>query len=197
MSSNLIVKSLHSKYEVKFIDSFKKEIIKNNKENNFYIIDLKIYKLNEIFFKNKISKNKTLLIKSNESSKLFSKMDFFAKKLVGLKINSKSTLNLIGGGVIQDIGAFLSSILFRGISYNFFPTTLLAQCDSCIGSKTSINLDKFKNLIGNFWHPKTVYIDFNFLNSLDETSFKSGIGEMCHYFIYNNINYFYHFNCKF
>ena len=38
--------------------------------------------------------------------------------------------------------------------------------------------------------PKKVYIDFKFLASLDNSAKKSGIGEMCHYFIYENIKLF-------
>ena len=56
-----------------------------------------------------------------------------------------------------------SSILFRGVEWVFYPTTLLAQCDSCIGSKTSINLNDKKNLLGTFFPPARVNIDINFL----------------------------------
>ena len=48
----------------------------------------------------------------------------------------------------------------------------------------------YKNLLGNFWPPKSVFIDHNFLKSLDQPSIKSGIGEMCHYFIYGNFKFF-------
>ncbi|NTV09155.1 MAG: hypothetical protein HGA47_00060 [Zoogloea sp.] len=44
--------------------------------------------------------------------------------------------------------------------------TLLAQGDSCIGSKTSINLGDKKNLIGNFYPPDSIFIDPGFLETL-------------------------------
>ena len=54
---------------------------------------------------------------------------------------------MIGGGVVQDISSFGCSIYLRGLKWNFYPTTLLAQADSCIGSKTSIsNICKKLNL---------------------------------------------------
>ncbi|MCG6536478.1 MAG: 3-dehydroquinate synthase, partial [Syntrophales bacterium LBB04] len=80
--------------------------------------------------------------------------------------------------------AFSASIIYRGIEWSFFPTTLLAQADSCIGSKTSINLGDKKNLIGNFYPPADVFIDTTFLNSLAVEDIKSGIGEILHYYLY-------------
>ena len=90
----------------------------------------------------------------------------------------------IGGGIIQDVTAFSASIIYRGIEWSFFPTTLLAQADSCIGSKTSINLGNKKNLIGNFYPPTEIYIDTAFLATLPEADILSGIGEMLHYYYY-------------
>jgi len=88
----------------------------------------------------------------------------------------------IGGGVIQDVAGFTSSILYRGVDWVFFPTTLLAQCDSCIGSKTSINFGRFKNQLGNFYPPAEVHIDLSLLKSLPRRELLSGLGEMAHYY---------------
>ena len=89
----------------------------------------------------------------------------------------------IGGGITQDITAFTSSIMYRGVDWLFYPTTLLAQGDSCIGSKTSINFGAFKNQIGGFYPPNKILINPDFLDSLSDAEMKSGLGEMCHYFI--------------
>ena len=70
----------------------------------------------------------------------------------------------------------------------FFPTTLLAQCDSCIGSKSSINFDQFKNLIGTFNPPNKIFIYNKFLTTLTESEIRSGIGEMLHYFFTDGID---------
>ena len=193
MYKKISVKSSRGNYSVEFIDNFKTNILKNFNSNQIFIIDQKIYNIEKKFFDKKKIKNKSVIIKANEISKSFKKFDKYANLLIDLQIDKNSEINLIGGGVIQDIGSFLSSILFRGIKYNFYPTTLLSQADSCIGSKTSINLNKYKNLIGNFWPPKNIFIDFNFIKTLDLPSIKSGIGEMCHYFIYSDINLFVNF----
>ena len=88
------------------------------------------------------------------------------------------TLISIGGGITQDVTGFVASTLYRGINWIFVPTTLLAQADSCIGSKTSLNYLHFKNTIGTFYPPSDVFIYIPFLNTLEEPYFMSGLGEI-------------------
>ena len=78
--------------------------------------------------------------------------------------------------ILQDLSAQFT----LDIDWEFFPTTLLAQGDSCIGGKTSINFGKFKNQLGNFNPPSNIYIDTSFLKKLNNEDIKSGIGEMSH-----------------
>lgn len=84
----------------------------------------------------------------------------------------------IGGGITQDITGFLASTLYRGINWVFVPTTLLAQADSCIGSKTSLNYRQYKNLIGTFYPPSSVHVYPDFLETQAEVDYFSGLGEM-------------------
>lgn len=84
----------------------------------------------------------------------------------------------IGGGVIQDITCFLAAVLLRGLDWEFVPTTLLAQADSCIGSKSSINVGTLKNIVGTFTPPRRVVINPRVLGTLPEIEVRSGIGEM-------------------
>jgi 3-dehydroquinate synthase len=98
----------------------------------------------------------------------------------GFKRNNR--LVAVGGGVIQDVTAFIASVLFRGVDWFFIPTTLLAQADSCIGSKTSINFGPYKNQLGGFHPPQEIVIDLEFLKTLPEREILSGLGEMAHYF---------------
>jgi len=88
------------------------------------------------------------------------------------------TLISIGGGILQDITGFAASTLYRGINWFYVPTTLLAQADSCIGSKTSLNYLGYKNLVGTFYPPSKVYIYPAFLMSLEKNDFFSGMGEV-------------------
>jgi len=79
---------------------------------------------------------------------------------------------------VQDITCFIASTLLRGLAWRFVPTTLLAQADSCIGSKSSINLGATKNILGTFNPPQTIFIDVGFLETLDEKDIHSGVGEI-------------------
>lgn len=65
----------------------------------------------------------------------------------------------VGGGVIQDVAAFVASIYMRGLAWTYVPTTLLGMVDSCIGGKSSINVGAYKNIVGTFHTPRTVLID--------------------------------------
>ncbi|WP_371647806.1 MULTISPECIES: hypothetical protein [unclassified Streptomyces] len=91
------------------------------------------------------------------------------------------TLYVIGGGTVQDAAAFAASIVHRGARWVFVPTTLLAQGDSCIGSKSSINHRGYKNQLGTFHPPAEVIVDDAFLGTLAPRDVQSGIGEMLHY----------------
>lgn len=65
----------------------------------------------------------------------------------------------LGGGIVQDVAAFCSSIYMRGLTWNYLPTTLLGMADSCIGGKSSINVGDYKNIVGTFYPPRAVQID--------------------------------------
>jgi 3-dehydroquinate synthase len=58
------------------------------------------------------------------------------------------------------------------------PTTLLAMSDSCIGAKTGINFNSYKNQLGFFYSPMKVHISLKFLETLGENDIISGYGEI-------------------
>jgi 3-dehydroquinate synthase len=89
-----------------------------------------------------------------------------------------SMLFVVGGGVIQDLGAFSGAMYKRGLPWTFVPTTLLAQGDSCVGGKTALNHKKTKNLLGLFSAPRRVIIDTGFLLTLRQGDLLSGVGEI-------------------
>jgi len=83
----------------------------------------------------------------------------------------------IGGGALQDLVTLATSIYMRGIRWVYVPTTLMSMLDSCIGGKSSINLGEYKNLIGNFYPPKTIYINPIFLETLSQVDIACGLAE--------------------
>jgi 3-dehydroquinate synthase len=126
-----------------------------------------------------------IVITASEEAKSFTNLTPVIDELIRRRFTKTNRLVAIGGGVVQDITAFVASILFRGVDWLFFPTTLLAQCDSCIGSKTSINFGPYKNQLGSFFPPRKVFIDLSFLETLDARDVRSVLGEMMHYFLVN------------
>lgn len=93
-------------------------------------------------------------------------------------LNRKSLLINLGGGVITDMGAFAASTYMRGIDFVHIPTSLLAMVDACVGGKTGIDLQHYKNHIGTFSHPKGIFIIPELLSSLDEHELRSGFAEI-------------------
>jgi 3-dehydroquinate synthase len=89
-----------------------------------------------------------------------------------------SMLLVVGGGIIQDLGAFAAYLYKRGIPWTLVPTTLLSQGDSGIGGKTALNHHATKNLLGLFSAPRHVQIETGFLAHLPRPDLLSGAGEI-------------------
>ena len=125
----------------------------------------------------------TIGLEAREDQKSYEGLIPVIQELINSGFRKNHRLIGIGGGIIQDITAFIASIMYRGVSWLFFPTTLLAQGDSCIGSKTSINFSEFKNQVGGFYPPNKILINTGFLDTLSKGDLQSGLGEMSHYFV--------------
>ncbi|MGB6410269.1 MAG: 3-dehydroquinate synthase [Candidatus Deferrimicrobiaceae bacterium] len=83
-----------------------------------------------------------------------------------------------GGGVVGDLAGFAAATYLRGIPYVQVPTTLLSQVDSSVGGKTGFNLAEGKNLVGSFHQPRAVFIDPDFLLTLDVRNLRAGMAEV-------------------
>ena len=83
-----------------------------------------------------------------------------------------------GGGVVGDLAGFAAATFLRGIPYVQVPTTLLSQVDSSVGGKTGFNLAEGKNLVGAFHQPRAVFIDPDFLLTLDVRNLRAGMAEV-------------------
>lgn len=144
--------------------------------NSIMIIDRNVYNLYQEYFK-KINQDDLFLFDAVETNKTFDYVKEIYDFLLSKSVKRNLTLISIGGGITQDITGFVASTLYRGINWIFVPTTFLAITDSCIGSKTSLNYDKYKNLMGTFYPPSKIYINSDFLDTLEKLDFFSGIGE--------------------
>lgn len=98
--------------------------------------------------------------------------------LSDLGATRNSLLINLGGGVITDMGGFIASTFMRGIKFINIPTTLLSQVDASVGGKNGINLNHIKNTIGTFTQPEMTLINSDFLLTLQDREFRSGLAEM-------------------
>ncbi len=143
-----------------------------------YAIDRNVWRLHSDTLLKTIDPENILLLNAEEERKSLDTVLEVYNYLIKHSAKRNMTLISIGGGIIQDITGFACNTLYRGINWIFVPTTLLAQADSCIGSKTSLNYLHHKNLIGSFYPPSHVHIHIPFLETLESDYFFSGIGEV-------------------
>ncbi|MBI3440298.1 MAG: 3-dehydroquinate synthase, partial [Proteobacteria bacterium] len=131
-----------------------------------------------------------IILPPGESTKNFQQLQYIIDKSLSYKLDRKSALIALGGGVIGDIAGFAAATIMRGISFVQIPTTLLSQVDSSVGGKTGINTSHGKNLVGVFYHPKIVLIDTATLKTLPLREIKAGYAEILKYALINNAAFF-------
>ena len=144
------IKSSVHDYEVKFTENVP-HVLKNViRDGDVVIIDNKVKDLYPDLLKDSNNKINVICVDAREDHKSYERLIPIIQELINNGFRKNHRLIGIGGGIIQDITAFTASIMYRGVKWIFFPTTLLAQGDSCIGSKTSINFGEYKNQVGGF-----------------------------------------------
>ena len=143
-----------------------------------YVVDENVWRLYKTSTLAPLDPSRTIVQPINERLKTLESVSLLYDRLVDFQAKRNLTLISIGGGILQDITGFAASTLYRGINWIYVPTTLLAQSDSCIGGKTSLNYKRYKNLVGTFYPPHEVYVHIPFLGTLEEPDFYSGLGEV-------------------
>ena len=123
-------------------------------------------------------KPKIYKLTAAEKMKNLSVANNIIENLLKNNFNRSDCIISLGGGIISDLSAFISSVLKRGTKFINIPTTLLAQTDAAIGGKTGINSKYGKNLIGTFYQPDFVLIDTSIINSLPYREKICGYGEI-------------------
>ncbi len=175
-------------YEVIFVDSTI-SALSSITEECVYVIDKNVYELYINLFKN-IPRSRIFLNNPVEEEKnmdtVMAIISFFSS--VGVKKNWK--IICFGGGITQDVTTVAADLFLRNVEWYFFPTTLLAMCDSCIGGKCGINLNGVKNQIGVFYPPHRIYIDLKFLETLTEDDYLNGWGELLKFSLTSDADFF-------
>ena len=165
---------------------FNKDIGKNNKVliiTDSGVPKKHIRKIKDIITCKKVN---VLTLNQGEKSKSFASFQKIMNMLFNMNFDRSDSLIALGGGVVGDITGFCAATYLRGINYIQVPTTLLAQVDSSVGGKTAINVPQGKNLIGSFYNPKFVLISTDFLKTLPQEQYESGLGEVIKYAFIGN-----------
>jgi 3-dehydroquinate synthase len=155
---------------------FLKELL--SLEHKIFLVDENVWRFHFNGILSELPATEIVILHALEGLKTLEGVQEIYENLLGRSAKRNMTLVTIGGGILQDVTGFAASTLYRGVKWFFVPTTLLAQADSCIGGKTSLNYQGYKNIIGSFYPPAAVWVDPYFLGTLQPQDFYSGLGEV-------------------
>lgn len=122
-----------------------------------------------------------IVVPAGETAKSLKSVQTCYDQLAEHRLERKSFIIALGGGVVGDLAGFVAATYLRGIPFVQVPTTLLAQVDSSVGGKVGVNLKAGKNLVGAFYQPRLVLCDLETLRSLPEREFRAGLAEVIKY----------------
>jgi len=118
---------------------------------------------------------------AGETTKRLKSVQACYDQLAAHRLERKSFIVALGGGVVGDLAGFVAATYLRGIAFVQVPTTLLAQVDSSVGGKVGVNLKAGKNLVGAFHQPRLVLCDLDTLRTLPLREFRAGLAEVIKY----------------
>jgi len=116
-------------------------------------------------------------IPADEGHKSLATVETLYHRMLDERLERKSPVITIGGGIVGDTGGFVAASYLRGVPFIQCPTTLLAMVDASVGGKTGVNMPQGKNLIGAFHQPALVLIDTDTLQTLSQRDFICGLAE--------------------
>ena len=131
-----------------------------------------------------------ITVPAGETAKSLKTVQYCNDQLAAHRLERKSFIVALGGGVVGDLAGFVAATYLRGIAFVQVPTTLLAQVDSSVGGKVGVNLTAGKNLVGAFYQPRLVLCDLKTLHTLPEREFRAGLAEVIKYGIIYDASFF-------
>lgn len=114
---------------------------------------------------------------TSEKLKSLTTVGHMLNQLAEARIERRSPLIAMGGGILTDTAGFAAASWLRGVPLVMVPTTLLAMVDASVGGKTGVNLPQGKNLVGAFYQPVLVTIDPTVLKTLPPREIRCGLAE--------------------
>jgi 3-dehydroquinate synthase len=122
-----------------------------------------------------------ITVSAGEPAKSLKSVQTCYDQLAAQRLERKSFIVALGGGVVGDLAGFVAATYLRGIPFVQVPTTLLAQVDSSVGGKVGVNLRAGKNLVGSFHQPRLVVCDLETLVTLPLREYRAGLAEVIKY----------------
>ena len=119
-----------------------------------------------------------IVVPPGEASKSLEMYSRVTDALLEARVERKTTVIALGGGVVGDLAGFAAASTLRGLPFVQIPTTLLSQVDSSVGGKTGINTPRGKNLLGAFHQPIMVLADTGTLATLPRRELAAGYAEI-------------------
>jgi 3-dehydroquinate synthase len=119
-----------------------------------------------------------IVVPVGEASKSLPSYLSVLDQMLEARIERRTTVIALGGGVVGDLAGFAAATVLRGVPFVQIPTTLLAQVDSSVGGKTAVNAPQGKNLIGAFYQPRMVLADTATLGTLPVRELRAGYAEI-------------------
>jgi shikimate kinase / 3-dehydroquinate synthase len=119
-----------------------------------------------------------IVVPQGEGSKSLSSWESVLDQLLEARVERRTTVIALGGGVVGDLAGFAAATALRGLPFVQMPTTLLAQVDSSVGGKTAVNTAYGKNLVGAFYQPRMVLADTGTLATLPPRELRAGYAEI-------------------
>jgi 3-dehydroquinate synthase len=172
----------YSVYFEKGSFSYLKKFLKENSFSSVFILcdtNTKAKCFSLFLKQNKsLSGAKVFVMPAGEKNKTFEIVNKCWNFLLENNGDRNSLLISLGGGVVCDLGGFVSSTFKRGINFIHVPTTLLAMADASVGGKTGVDFKGYKNLIGTITQPRGVFINEIFLKTLPARQTKNGLAEV-------------------
>jgi len=120
----------------------------------------------------------TLWVPVREASKRLATLIPWLEAWAAIPLNRTATIVAVGGGVLTDMAGLASALYMRGLPWQAWPTTLLAQVDAGLGGKTAVDLEAGKNLAGAFHPPERFMACRSFLATLPPRELASGTWEL-------------------
>lgn len=114
---------------------------------------------------------------ASEKMKSFRTVQDLLGVLLDAKLERKSPVVAIGGGIVGDTTGYVAASYLRGVPFVQVPTTLLSMVDASVGGKVGVNVTQGKNLVGAFHQPVLVCIDTDVLKTLPDRDLRCGLAE--------------------